>query len=44
MLFVNKKYAYLISLFFIFKGYLRYKTITSRIVPSEAKIKNFFIS
>ena len=27
-----------------FKGYLRYKTIASQIVPSEAQIKNFFIS
>ena len=26
------------------KGYLRYKTITSQNVPSEAQIKNFFIS
>ena len=25
------------------KGYLRYKTITSQNVPSEAQIKNFFI-
>ena len=28
----------------IFKGYLRYKTITSQNVPSKAQIKNFFIS
>ena len=27
-----------------FKGYLRYKTITSQNVPSKAQIKNFFIS
>ena len=27
-----------------FKGYLCYKMITSQIVPSEAQIKNFFIS
>ena len=27
-----------------FKGYLRYKTITSQNVSSEAQIKNFFIS
>ena len=26
------------------KGYLRYKMITSQNVPSEAQIKNFFIS
>ena len=26
-----------------FKGYLRYKMITSQNVPSEAQIKNFFI-
>ena len=26
------------------KGYLRYKTITSQNVSSEAKIKHFFIS
>ena len=26
------------------KGYLRYKTITSQNVSSEAQIKNFFIS
>ena len=25
----------------LFKGYLRYKTITSQNVPSEAQIKNF---
>ena len=36
------------SLFFVFssevlKGYLRYKTITSQNVPSEAQIENFFI-
>ena len=29
---------------FIFKGYLRYKTITSQNVSSEAQVKNFFIS
>ena len=29
---------------FILKGYPRYKTITSQNVPSEAQIKNFFIS
>ena len=28
----------------IIKGYLRYKTITSQNVSSEAQIKNFFIS
>ena len=28
---------------FIFKGYLRYKTITSQNMPSEAQIK-FFVS
>ena len=28
----------------LFKGYLRYKTITSQKVSSEAQIKNFFIS
>ena len=28
----------------MFKGYLRYKTITSQNVPSEAQIKNFLIS
>ena len=33
----------LTSVFFI-KGYLRYKTITSQIVPSEAQIRIFFIS
>ena len=27
-----------------FKGYLRYKTITSQNVSSKAQIKNFFIS
>ena len=27
-----------------FKGYLRYKTITSQNVSSEAQVKNFFIS
>ena len=27
-----------------FKGYLRYKTRTSQNMPSEAQIKNFFIS
>ena len=27
-----------------FKGYLHYKMITSQNVPSEAQIKNFFIS
>ena len=27
-----------------FKGYLRYRTITSQNVPSKAQIKNFFIS
>ena len=27
-----------------FKGYLRYKTITSQNVLSEAQVKNFFIS
>ena len=27
-----------------FKGYLRYKTITSQNVPPKAQIKNFFIS
>ena len=27
-----------------FKGYLRYKTITSENVPSKARTKNFFIS
>ena len=27
-----------------FKGYLRYKTITSQNVPSNAQIKNLFIS
>ena len=26
------------------KGYVRYKTITSQNVPSEAQIKNIFIS
>ena len=38
--------SYLPLLFFIlmFKGYLRYKTITSQNVPSKAQIKNFFIS
>ena len=28
----------------LFKGYLRYQTITSQNVPSEAQTKNFFIS
>ena len=28
----------------LFKGYLRYRTITSQIVSSEAQFKNFFIS
>ena len=28
----------------LFKGYLRYKMITSQNVPFEAQIKNFFIS
>ena len=28
----------------IVKGHLRYKTITSQNVPSEAQIQNFFIS
>ena len=28
----------------VFKGYLRYKTITSQNVPAKAQIKNFFIS
>ena len=28
----------------LIKGYLRYKTITSLNVSSEAQIKNFFIS
>ena len=28
----------------IVKGHLRYKTRTSQNVPSEAQIKNFFIS
>ena len=28
----------------VIKGYLRYKTVTSQNVSSEAKIKNFFIS
>ena len=27
----------------LFKGYLRYKTITSENVPSKAQVKNFFI-
>ena len=27
-----------------FKGYLRYKTIISQNVSSEAQVKNFFIS
>ena len=27
-----------------FKGYLRYKTITSQNVPSEAQVKNIFVS
>ena len=27
-----------------FKGYLRYKTITSQNVPSKAQLKNYFIS
>ena len=38
-------YDYLLSLCFYnftLKGHLRYKTITSQNVPSEAKIKNFF--
>ena len=26
------------------KGYLRYKMITSQNVPSEAQVKNFFVS
>ena len=26
------------------KGYRRYKTITSQNVPSEAQVKNFFVS
>ena len=34
---VNKNIA-------LVKGYLRYKTITSQNVLSEAQIKNFFIS
>ena len=32
------------SLDFQIKGYLRYKTITSENVSSEAQIKNFFIA
>ena len=28
----------------IVKGYLRYKTVTSQNVLSEAQVKNFFIS
>ena len=27
-----------------FKGYLRYKTITSQNMPSEAQVKNFLVS
>ena len=26
----------------MFKGFIRYKTIPSQIVPSEAQVKNFF--
>ena len=32
------------SMIYEFKGYLRYKTIASQNVSSEAQIKNFFIS
>ena len=34
----------LLTSLMIFKGYLRYKTITSKNVSSEAQVKNFFIS
>ena len=27
----------------MFKGFIRYKTITSQIVSSEAQVKNFFL-
>ena len=30
--------------YWILKGYLRYKMITSQNVPSKAQIENFFIS
>ena len=29
---------------FLFKGYLRYRTLSSESVPSEAQVNNFFIS
>ena len=36
-------YSYILQERTSFKSYLRYKTITSQNVPSEAQVKNFFV-